>query len=317
MLDDVLYLKDCGNKLFSLKDYEAAVEWYLKGLQSLDVPLPSVGCTVVVAPRQQQEKKNSPNSFSSSNGDFKSSTRDIRQKSFRVGTVSDYRNNDGTKKCDVMFDDECDDGTIDIDDEEMDVDISRLTSIHPDQSKRVIQASLYSNLAKSSFFLRRFGWTVLYSSVAIFIQFQEWINDGDEKRKKSICDMYVVRVRAFLSSARPLLATKDIGKLSQLDETRAKTLTKELDQFKVKRQASNKKLARDVAAWVDQAMQINTQKRCEQRAEQDGHYITNNSNDDHDDLSREHDKCDNNEERPDDSDSAKISWGQWLSDMMS
>ena len=57
--------------------------------------------------------------------------------------------------------------------------------------------------------------------------------------------------------------------------------------------------------------------QAEQRAEQDGHYITNNSNDDHDDLSREHDKCDNNEERPDDSESAKRSWGQWLSDMMS
>ena len=309
---DVLYLKDCGNKLFALKDYEAAVEWYQKGLENLGLPQPSVGCNVVVAPSRHQEKNASKNP--SSNSDSKLTSQEIRQRSFRMGTVSDYRISDGAVTCDVMFDDELNDG---IDDEEVDVDASRLISIHPDRSKRATQASLYSNLAKSSFFLRRFGWTVRYSSVAIFIQTQDWIDEGDEKKKKSICDMYVVRIRAFLSSARPLLAAKDIKELCQLDETRSKTLTRELEQFKAKRQASNKKLARDVAAWVDKAMQINSQKLSEERAEQHGHHPNSGNFDgDHDDI------CNQNHESIDvdkrcDSDSTKRSWGQWLSGMMS
>ena len=326
--NDTLRLKDWGNKLFVLKDYEAAVDWYHKALDSLDFPSPSVGCSVVVAPSRQIDKKvssDSPSSSYSSNGDTKLTPTEIRQRSFRMGTISDCHNCDKGTLCDVMFDDSCSDEYDGGDDEEIDVDISRLTIIHQDPSKRAIEASLYSNLAKSSFFLRRFGWTVRYSSIAILIQTLDWTENGDEKRKKNICDLYFVRVRAFLSSARPLLAAKDIKALSQLDETRAKTLNRELEQFKAKRQASNKKLARDVAAWVDQAMQINAQKTVQRKSDQQG--ISNINNEGNDESFGNNYDEDNgidssndynvNKSDRNNSDPAKRSWGQWLSGMIS
>ena len=294
--DDALYLKDCGNMLFALKDYEAAVEWYHRALEKLEFPKLSIGCTVITAPL--------PSSSSSSSS---SSGGDTTHRSFRIGTVSDCDDSSSViTKCDIMYDDlnYDGDGHGDGDDEEVDMEASRVTIIHPDRSKQTIQASLYSNLAKSSFFLHRFGWAVRNSSIAILIQTQESIH-GDEKRKKNVCDMYFVRIRAFLSSGRPRLAGKDVKTLGKFDETRAKILTKEIEQFKTKRQVSNRKLAKDVAAWVDQAMQINSQIMSEQRIE--GGYSSDNDNDINSD-------CDSDGAERKTSNAAEgRTWGQWFS----
>lgn len=49
--------------------------------------------------------------------------------------------------------------------------------------------------------------------------------------------------------------------LVNLDPIRAATLQKELDMLKARRVAQNKKLARDVAVWVDTAMRISEEKK--------------------------------------------------------
>jgi hypothetical protein len=49
--------------------------------------------------------------------------------------------------------------------------------------------------------------------------------------------------------------------LHSLDRPKADQLLREIDAFCLKRQKSNRKLAKDVAAWVETAMKINADKQ--------------------------------------------------------
>lgn len=73
--------------------------------------------------------------------------------------------------------------------------------------------------------------------------------------------MLTVRIKSFLAAARPQLALIDVKNLEQLDEGKGLAMRKEVDHFNAKRVMQNKKLARDVAAWVDTAMKISEQNK--------------------------------------------------------
>jgi hypothetical protein len=51
--------------------------------------------------------------------------------------------------------------------------------------------------------------------------------------------------------------------LQPLDRPKADQLLREIDAFCLKRQKSNRKLAKDVAAWVETAMKISGAMRAE------------------------------------------------------
>ena len=54
----------------------------------------------------------------------------------------------------------------------------------------------------------------------------------------------------------PLYLYQDALCLSSLDSKKSSELFREIDAFVSKRKKSNRKLARDVAEWVDQAVRI-------------------------------------------------------------
>ena len=49
--------------------------------------------------------------------------------------------------------------------------------------------------------------------------------------------------------------------LQSLDPTKAAYINSEVDSFLTRRQKSNRKLTRDVAQWVETAMQISAEKK--------------------------------------------------------
>jgi hypothetical protein len=58
-----------------------------------------------------------------------------------------------------------------------------------------------------------------------------------------------------------VLALKDAASLENFDCAKAAMLRKEVEVFKSKRALQNRKLARDVADWVDQAMKISEDRK--------------------------------------------------------
>lgn len=57
--------------------------------------------------------------------------------------------------------------------------------------------------------------------------------------------------------------------MSGLDTKKSSELLKEIDLFLSKRNRSNRKLARDVADWVDQAMQISSENKEKEKLKSD------------------------------------------------
>ena len=65
--------------------------------------------------------------------------------------------------------------------------------------------------------------------------------------------------------------------LNSFDESKATLLLKEIEAFMTRRKKSNRKLARDVAEWVDTAMKISVDRK---KSQENSVEITNIDNGD-------------------------------------
>lgn len=260
---DALELKEFGNALFRIKDYDAAVRYYKASLDVLlrTVKL-SVGTTVLVA--------KSPSEYVS-------------------GMIADAN---ASGSYEVIFDEE------ELDDES-NVPASRLivvatnrreSSNHRDDSKEQseldrtdvveLQRALYMNLARCSFQKQPPlpGWAVRWSTLALAVTLykQQQSNAGSSNDRttekgdneapssnapKQLADALYLRCKAFIAASRPQFARKDAQVLTQLDSSKADALMKEIDAFCLRRQKSNRKLAKDVASWVETAMKMSSDRR--------------------------------------------------------
>jgi len=233
-------LKERGNKLYSeYKDYGAASVCYMRAL-TLVVPTNlQIGQHVLVAQKSSLE--------------------------FASGIVADIVINakGEAHQYEVIYDD----SRLF---EEHSIAASRVLGLSsPGPQGRQLQRSLYLNLARTSLQRENFGWASRWASLGLAVS-KVW--DGNfhisswntitqqtgstESHQKLMADCYYLRSRALVSVGRPNLARADAFALREIDPERAATLLKSVEAFKAQRAKTNKKLARDVAAWVDQAMQI-------------------------------------------------------------
>ena len=249
-------LKEFGNVLFRLKDYDAAVNYYRLSLSTLLRPFSfSVGSTVLV--------QKSPSSYVS-------------------GMIADVNDSSDTLLYEVVYDDEQLEDSI-----EPESRLLLLATTYPDNSSEPtsqtvvpsaaavvglsssseqsidpieLQRSIYMNLIRCCLQkpVPTPGWACRYATFAVAItHYNNLHNNSDpEKGRKQLADALYLRCKSFLTASRPQLARIDAIELQTMDPIKATQLLKEIDAFCVKRQKSNRKLAKDVAAWVETAMQI-------------------------------------------------------------
>ena len=186
---DPTILKDNGNILFAFKDFESATLKYLeslKNLKSITNQIISIGSTVIVTPdigkvvtdSQNLDEKNQKDKFA-----------------FKYGLVSDI-SPDGNVE--VIYNDQL---------EELNIARRRIIKIYDDITSRELQRSLYSNLAKSSLQLVRYGWAVRYASIATAIL--EYTDENfHDIFTKNIANILFIRAKAYIGANKLSSALK-------------------------------------------------------------------------------------------------------------
>lgn len=245
MSTDPPTLKEHGNVLFSKYDYISAHSYYTNSLSLLTKQSPiEIGSNIII-----QRNKTSTD--------------------YSIGMISDIYGS----LADILYDNTSD---INGEEEDLGVDISQVTVIVPKFEE--LQRSLYLNLCRCCMKQGLYGWAVTWSSRAIALSkhlIQQHIPSTDtnslnnttpNKLNKQLSDGYYLRASLLLSAHRPYLARRDVIHLLSLQPTsvqpadlRAAQLTRDIDRFLYNRKISNKKLAKQVAQWVDQAMNTNQQ----------------------------------------------------------
>jgi len=248
--------KENGNKLFSLKDYNAAINRYKRSLILLDeMNKISIGCEVLVE----------------SIDDYQN---------YRSAIISDIINNNFY---DLIYDEsfdnndnnDNDNNNKNLQNEESNVSHLRIYNIaspllslstaNNTDNTLNIQKAVLMNIAKCYFQTNKYGLAIKYISIYLaIINLIEHNNDNviieDEKKKKS--DALWIKAKCFLQSGRPNISKKIVKKLSKYDKQRSDSLIIEIEKFILKRNKENKHLAKEIATWVDHAMNINEKNKC-------------------------------------------------------
>lgn len=179
-------LKSYGNTLFTLKDYSATMEYYKKAITVATQSQPAgdaftVGQSVLVSFRDSID--------------------------YQSGIVSDVDVSLST--ADVMFDDSAMD-------EEVAVPFTRLLPLAVSSKDRLLQRSVYMNMARSVLKREQKGWAIKYCSLAIAIakHFQSTTESLDTSGvtevevNKMLADGYYFRAKALLMACRPKFANQ-------------------------------------------------------------------------------------------------------------
>lgn len=119
-------------------------------------------------------------------------------------------------------------------------------------SNRILQRSLYINLARCSLKLHRPGWAVRWSSLAMATT--STLSRDDPIIQKYKTDELFIRIKALLAAGRPQLAERDAQALIGLDDKKAQSLLVEIRNFREVRKHSNRRLVKQVMRWVDESM---------------------------------------------------------------
>jgi hypothetical protein len=260
-----LDIKDRGNYLFqTCKDYDAAIELYLKCIKSLSInglgkDTYSVGASVLVSTQGSLHVR--PGIISDVDTDTDTDT-----------------NNHNTYTYDIMYEDG---------DEEEGVTRNRMQPLG-EVRHRVIQRAAYLNLSRCFTKKGLHGWAIHYSSLAIAVTemisgiengIEEYIeieyvslnsvivalsagngNDTSDavsvskKWIKNMADALYLRGKALLSAGRPNMSTKDMKLLCVLDEVKGQSLLRDIQGLRQLRHKSDKKLAKAMVGWVNTAM---------------------------------------------------------------
>jgi hypothetical protein len=228
-------MKDNANVLFAKKDYASAAGLYKEALKQLsDSNKLSIGSNVLVA-------------SSSANGP----AGDLR-----TGCIGDIENGHYS----VIYDDGSDD-------EDM-VPSDRIVFLSTAAEERELQRSIYLNLCRCSMKKRVHGWAVKWASYALGVTQYILENDKyDPPFLKKLADGLYLRGRSFLSANRPNLARIDAENLKELDSARASSLLRDIETHKERQRKLNKKLAVNVAQWVQTAMETNSKIQSERNSD--------------------------------------------------
>lgn len=216
--NDATTLKDRGNALFTkCKDFLAAEKMYLSALEKLGIPQSSysVGSTVLILPNNPKKVLD-----------------------LSPATVIDHNPSSGTY--DIMIDDTEEDVTI---------LAERIVGLAAHPSSQELQRSLWMNVARCLTKREQYGWAVRYSSYALACA-QVLSNH------KGILDALSVRAKLLLSAHKPAASRSDCQRLAALGDTdRSQSQLREVDAYMKDKAKSNRIMAKEIAQWVDKAMQ--------------------------------------------------------------
>lgn len=224
-------IKERGNIIFGLQDYETAIQLYLQSLRLLTEKLSiSAGTSVLIQSSRSQL-------------DYFPATinyEDDLENMFEV----EYDNED----CE-----ECTSRNI----SEITAVASDLKDHQRDLNMRLLQRSLYINLARCHIKQHQPGWTIKYCSLSIgitkSIQFSS-ISIENTSLNKFYSDAYFIRGKALIMASRPELARKDSLALDGINSAKAKQLISEIDGLKKSIHKLNRKLVSDLMLWVDSSV---------------------------------------------------------------
>lgn len=228
---DSYTLKERGNMLFGKKDFNEAKKYYEAALKHLKGKCRiQIGANVLVE----------------SLTDF----TDIK-----LGMISDFDNDDSPcQSASIIFDG--------VENEEI-ASRSQLIIISNKMEDWDLQRSLYLNLCRCCQKLSLFGWASKNASIAISVTrfIIQQCSDPTmsphfdlNKVNKQLLDGYYLRASALLSANRPLLSKRDGALLAAHNDSRAPSLLVNVSTALKNRQRLNRRLAHQVAAWVDIAM---------------------------------------------------------------
>ena len=169
---------------------------------------------------------------------------------YRSGIVSDF--DEGFVE--VLFDDNSE--------EEMSVEPSKLTPIAKDGE---LQRSLYMNCARAEFKLGRNGRSANQASLALAVarvldgeyRADSSLEGADDALRKKIADGLSIRGQALLKAGKHVMASQHADLLIDggIDEAKGRALAKEVLAFRTRRMRSNRELSKQLASWVEVAME--------------------------------------------------------------
>lgn len=246
-LDTPEKCKEAGNVLFTKKgDNLGAIKLYHRALELLLKPFDatSIGASVIVK-------------------------MDEASSEFVTGMVSGYDVVD--KKTEVCFDDGSEEG---------DIEASRIEKLVESPAQKELQRSCYLNSAKAYFKENKPGWSIRFSSLALAVSrvlgedgdyrhegSSKGLSDSDlpPKYRRLIADCLFIRGKACLGAGRHVTAQQHAELLcgQEIDEAKGKALAKDVHSFRVIRMKSNRKLAKHMGEWVEQAMELNSMMTAE------------------------------------------------------
>eukprot|EP01038_Epipyxis_sp_PR26KG_P014779 gene14779-19861_t len=234
-------IKEYGNKLFMVKDYSQSLLYYKRALELL------------LQQKSHAESLKNETSFFIGSYVLVSTPKSLE---FKIGMISDQNDN----MYDVIYDNSNNDE--DENDEENNISSDRLYLLTYGSEGRSLQRSLYMNMAKCCLKKNQTGWSIRYASMALalLLSLSHAEDYSDVKSsKKQLGDAYYFRAKALITANRPQLAMKDMIQLIRYDQPRADTLEKEIKSYRLKQQKTNRKLAKDIANWIDTAMTMSSQ----------------------------------------------------------
>jgi hypothetical protein len=233
-------LKEQGNIIFGLRDYDKASELYLAALDVLNKASSSlsIGSEIII-----QLKPNSTFLFTA-----------------MISSVQD----DGRYEVEMSEDVDVFEDSVSI------VEKSQIVSvIFPDvkgstngNENRILQRSLYINLSRCCMKRTRLGWAVRWINMAMAIT-RCIESDYDSSSSgssppidilKCKTDEYFIRCRAFITANKLELAEKDARTLLSFKYLKSEALLREIVSLKEQRKAANRRLVKEVIKWVDSSM---------------------------------------------------------------
>jgi hypothetical protein len=158
-------LKENGNVLFQIKDFDSAIEQYIKGLSVIAPQPPTIGARVLIC--------------------FEDG---IPIRGIIAGA--------NASSFDVIYDSPI--GDID---EEDGVPSGRIVPIATEDANFSLQGAFFMNLARAYLKSRRNGWAIRYATLAIGLFSSE--SDGMDDFRDKLKDAYFFRAKAFLLANRP------------------------------------------------------------------------------------------------------------------
>ena len=144
-------LKDCGNMMFKIKDFIAAIEYYRKALKKVCPYSINTGTSIMIC-----ESNSSSNSSSSLN-------TELHLHVGHVGLIlfeDDNDNNVKNKKFSIDIDEIC--GGVEL----SHVAVENLVCIPTTNNDCLLLRAIYLNLARVHYSLQLYGWSARYAGIA-------------------------------------------------------------------------------------------------------------------------------------------------------